>query len=244
MKTTQIFPFRESVSNVHAFIDLLWISTLWAFLRNRRQYKCSYPKASWNALNVPFCPKKGKTKPLHIFISKYCSLSWAAQVAPWLKKIKKKKSACQCRRCRTGGFDPWVGKIPWRRKWQPTLLFLPEKSHGQRSLEGYSPWGCKVRHDRAHMQFKLLLGLGSCSHHHPLPHLPVYLVFFLSTRIGGSQKPISENLFTIPYFWDKHLCPQNTPFLKASEPASLLHIALLIHSCRQMSTPDFIYSEK
>ena len=43
------------------------------------------------------------------------------------------------RRC---GFDPWVRKIPWRRKWQPTPVLLPEKFHGQRSLEGYSPWGC------------------------------------------------------------------------------------------------------
>ena len=41
------------------------------------------------------------------------------------------------------GFDPWVGKIPWRRKWQPTPGFLPGKSHGQRSLAGYSPWGLK-----------------------------------------------------------------------------------------------------
>jgi len=41
-------------------------------------------------------------------------------------------------------FDlPRVGKIPWRRKWQPTPLFLPGKSHGQRSLEDYSPQGCK-----------------------------------------------------------------------------------------------------
>ena len=39
------------------------------------------------------------------------------------------------------GFYPWVGKIPWRRKWQPTPVFLPGKSHGQRRLEGYSPWG-------------------------------------------------------------------------------------------------------
>ena len=51
-----------------------------------------------------------------------------------------KESACQCRRC---GFNPLVGKIPWRRKWQPTPVFLPGESHGQRSLVGYSPWGCK-----------------------------------------------------------------------------------------------------
>ena len=40
-------------------------------------------------------------------------------------------------------FDPWVRKIPWNRKWYPTPVFLPEKSHGQGSLVGYSPWGCK-----------------------------------------------------------------------------------------------------
>ena len=37
----------------------------------------------------------------------------------------------------------WVGKVPWSRKWQPTLVFLPGKSHGQRSLAGYSLWCCK-----------------------------------------------------------------------------------------------------
>ena len=37
----------------------------------------------------------------------------------------------------------YVGKILWRRAWQPTPVFLPRQSHGQRSVEGYSPWGCK-----------------------------------------------------------------------------------------------------
>ena len=41
------------------------------------------------------------------------------------------------------GFNPWVGKIPWRREWQPTSVFLPGESHGQRRLVGYSPWGHK-----------------------------------------------------------------------------------------------------
>ena len=41
-----------------------------------------------------------------------------------------------------GAFDPWVGKIPWSRKW-PAPVFLPGKFHGQRSLVGYSPWDCK-----------------------------------------------------------------------------------------------------
>ena len=64
---------------------------------------------------------------------------------PWWRSGKE--FACQCRRLR---FDSWVGNIPWRRKWQPTLVFLPGKSYGQRSLVGYCPWGRKrVRHDLA-----------------------------------------------------------------------------------------------
>ena len=51
-----------------------------------------------------------------------------------------KEPACRCRRHKRRGFNPWVGKIPWRRAWQPIPVFLPIDSHGQRSLAGYSPW--------------------------------------------------------------------------------------------------------
>ena len=44
-------------------------------------------------------------------------------------------------------FDSWVGKIPWRRKWQSTPVFLPGKFHGQRILVGCSPWGHRIRHN-------------------------------------------------------------------------------------------------
>ena len=73
-------------------------------------------------------------KHIYAFLYKYSghqSLSW------WLSG---KKSTSQCRRC---GFNCWIEKIPWRRKWQTTPVFLPGKSHGQRSLAGYSSWGCK-----------------------------------------------------------------------------------------------------
>ena len=56
--------------------------------------------------------------------------------------LSGKESVCQCR---WGKFDIWVGMISWSRKWQPTSLFLPGKSHAQRSLAGYSPWGHKSR---------------------------------------------------------------------------------------------------
>ena len=52
-----------------------------------------------------------------------------------------------CLQYRRPGFYPWIGKISWRREWQPTPVFLPGEFLGQRSLVGYSPWGHKVRHD-------------------------------------------------------------------------------------------------
>ena len=57
-----------------------------------------------------------------------------------------KESACIAGATRDTGQDPWVGKIPWRKAWQPNPVFLPGKSHGQRSLAGYSPWGHKELH--------------------------------------------------------------------------------------------------
>ena len=70
-------------------------------------------------------------------------LSW------WLRR---KRICFQCGRPR---FDPWVRKIPWRRKWLPTPVFLPGKFHRQRSLVGYSPWGHKESDDRVTDTFTL-----------------------------------------------------------------------------------------
>ena len=67
---------------------------------------------------------------------------WCRSGLPWW--LSGKEPACQWSRCR---FDPWVAKIPWRRKWLPTPIFLPGELHGQRSLAGYSSCSCKrVRH--------------------------------------------------------------------------------------------------
>ena len=84
---------------------------------------------------------------------------WGTHVYPWLIHVnvwqkplqyckvislqlifkkKKKEIACQCRRYTRYGFNPWVGKILWRRKWQPSPVFLPGESHGQMNLVGYS----------------------------------------------------------------------------------------------------------
>ena len=65
-----------------------------------------------------------------VFLSQYL---WASQMAQ-----PGKESACHCRRLRKLGFSPWVRKFPWRRKWQPNAVFLPEKFHRQKSPVGHS----------------------------------------------------------------------------------------------------------
>ena len=59
------------------------------------------------------------------------------------KKKKKKKICLPIQETQEMLVRSWVGKIPWRRKWQPTPVFLPGKFRGQKSLMGYSSWGCK-----------------------------------------------------------------------------------------------------
>ena len=71
-------------------------------------------------------------------------------VVPWW--LSGKESTCQCRRHR---FDPWVRKIPWRRKRQPTPVFLPGEPHGQRSLASCTPWGSQ--------KSRIWLGMHTCT---------------------------------------------------------------------------------
>ena len=66
------------------------------------------------------------------------------QGLPWW--LSGKESAYHCRRRRSHKFDPRVRKILWRKAWQPTPVFLPGKSHGQRSLKGYSSWSSIESH--------------------------------------------------------------------------------------------------
>ena len=68
------------------------------------------------------------------------SMDTATHLYKGFPGLSSKESTCQCRTLR---FDPWVRKIPWRKKWQPTPVFLPGESRGQRSLAGCSPRDCK-----------------------------------------------------------------------------------------------------
>ena len=78
-----------------------------------------------------------------------------------LHTSKMKTSVCL--QCRRPGFDPWVGKIPWRREWLPTPVFLPEKSHGQKEPCGPQSMGLqRVRHDRMTNTFTTTQEGGDC----------------------------------------------------------------------------------
>ena len=96
-------------------------------------------------------------------ISTHVSLPNGAKIMKAMKLalarwLSGKESACECRRHR---FDPWVSKIPWRKKWQTTPVFLPKEPHGQRNLVGYSPWGHRRVEwacNRTQLQHQLTLG--------------------------------------------------------------------------------------
>ena len=68
---------------------------------------------------------------------------WSGVPSVTFRWCSGKESACQCRRRKRHGFDPWVRKFPSSRNWQPTPVFSSGKFHGQRSLVGYGTWVCK-----------------------------------------------------------------------------------------------------
>ena len=102
------------------------------------------------------------------------------------------KIACQYGRSERCRLDPWVGKILWIRKWQPTPVFLPGKFHGQKHLEGCSPWGHKQSNmtellsGHTHPEGKLSL----CSPNSPIP--------FSQTQVWSISLPFSSDPFCSP----------------------------------------------
>ena len=81
-------------------------------------------------------------------------LSWTSLIAQMVKNLPAMQET---------RFNPWVGKIPWRREWQPTPVFLPGESHGQRSLVGYSPWGQKESDTMEWLTLPLFTSVKSCT---------------------------------------------------------------------------------
>ena len=107
-----------------------------------------WPKLSWACITISSvrpCFSSLRFKGINLWLTFYG--------LPW--RISGKEIAYQCKRLR---FNPWVRMISWRKKLQLTPVFLPGKSHGQRSLVGYSPWYCKrAGHNLATKQQYLIL---------------------------------------------------------------------------------------
>ena len=108
------------------------------------------------------------------------------------------ESTCQCRRLKRRRFDPWVGKIPWSRKWLPTPVFLPGESHGQRSIVGYTPWGHKAS-DTTEVDL-------ACTHElDRFKFWICYLLLVLDTQIY-SIHILDMILYPHPESWDNNIC--------------------------------------
>ena len=92
------------------------------------------------------------------------TVRWRTLENPLDRRASLVAQMVKCQQCRRPGFDPWVGKIPWRRKWQPTAVFLPGKSHGWRSLAVYSPWGYKESDVTERLHFTTFINLHMLNH--------------------------------------------------------------------------------
>ena len=155
--------------------------------------------------------------------------SWASQVVLVVKNLIASavvKISSRPERC---GFDPWIGKVPWRRKWQPAPVFFPGKSHGQRSQAGYSPWGREESDMTEHTHRDLITGItaGQCvlwtenSDFSMSPKnkslfywIPLVHHSYLFIRLSNRKKVVKEVLFTVY----KLNLPVNNSFLLITLP--------------------------
>ena len=164
------------------------------------------PKFCWStrqkhpevAFSFPFCGSL-RLVPL---LSPRMLLAWCWQAHYWEGfpggAVVKNPSA-QCRKYRRHGFSPWVKKIPWSRKWQPTPVFLSGKSHGQRSLAGYSPWGHKKLDAAEHTYY-----------------WPCHSHIFSPTRSSSLKKPPSGPMLQYLTTWYSISSGRETPHSTAS----------------------------
>ena len=138
---------------------------------------------------------------LQCCINFYCTEKWISYMNTLVFPVGSvvKDSIYQCRRGRRCGFDPWVRKIPWRRKWQPAPVFLPGKPHGHRSLAGYSPKGRKESDMTKHTGTAWDMG-SQFSDQELNPDLQQWKLQALTTGLPGNSR------FLI-FSYNKQYCP-------------------------------------
>ena len=141
------FPLQAELGGALCDISSTWNSQSPSTNGNPLQYSClesSRDRGAWWTIihGVPKSQTWLRLKPCSMNVFELIIRYWYRSGLPWW--LSNKESACQGLRL---GFYLSVRKIPWRGKWQSTPVFLPGKSHEQRSLVGYSPWGHKELED-------------------------------------------------------------------------------------------------
>ena len=132
---TEILPFAQC--SYHSTNEKL-IQVTKCYNYGKREEKTSL-------LNLKMLYSSDNVFSLESFVGKYNQVNTiftvrtSSSFVDGLRGASGKGPICRCRRHKGHGFDPWVGKICWSRKWQPATVFLPGKFHGERSLVGYSP---------------------------------------------------------------------------------------------------------
>ena len=141
-------------SSVHGILQatiLVWAAapSSRASSLTQESNQCFLRLQHWRVGSLPLAPPGKpmliKTRGLFSSCKNYTVWYWSLVelLSGFPGGASGKELACHCRRCKRHRFDPRVKTIPWRRALQPTPIFLPGESHGQRSLVGYSPWGRK-----------------------------------------------------------------------------------------------------
>ena len=128
--------------------------------------------------------------------------------------VSSKKSSCQYRKYK---FYPWVGKIPWRREWRHTSAFLPGKARGQRSLVGYSSWGCRELDTTQHLNNNYLAMLCQLLLYGKVNQLHIFSLVWISFPFR-----FTEHTVEFPV-----LCST-----VGSHYLSVLYIILMVHICQ------------
>ena len=153
---------------------------------------------------------------------------------PWIEKMALElMESCllreQCQ-CRGHGFGPWVGKIPWSRKWQSTPVFLPGKSHGQRSLVGHSPWGRRELDTTEHLSthatsvlcviHKSISKISRKLRHSPRPRIQTQISNWLTNPSNSTCFTNLGSFLTNLVFFTIHILP--VPQERTLSPSWLL----------------------
>ena len=103
-----------------------------------------------------------------------------------------KEPTCQCRRLKRPQYEPWIGKIPWRKAQKLNPVFLPGESHGQRSLAGYSPWGCRESNMTEATQHAHMHANSSLKGNIEIPVLCAFNVSYDSVKSPKARNRTSE----------------------------------------------------